>query len=109
MKTRKEFEEVLLERAMKDESFRKRLMENPKKAVEEEFGIKLPDDITLNVREENPDEVFLILPKAGEALPSDDLSDEELNGLAAAGDTLTATLNRECLLRELSIYKCVNH
>ncbi len=39
---RKQLEEIIIYKAMKDEAFRKNLLENPKTAIEEETGIKIP-------------------------------------------------------------------
>jgi hypothetical protein len=59
---RKALEEKLIERSLKDENFRKTLIENPRAALEEELGVKLPQNIMVNVVEEKENEVFFILP-----------------------------------------------
>ena len=63
---------------MKDESFRKNLLENPKAAIEEETGIKLPEAINLTVVEEDSATFFLVLPPKINPETEDELSEAEL-------------------------------
>ena len=39
---RREMERRLIERSLQDESFRQRLLENPKAVVEKKLGVRLP-------------------------------------------------------------------
>lgn len=67
MEQRQKIEELLIERAMKEEAFRKRLLENPGEVLEELTGTKLPDSVTFQVLEETPTTSYLIIPeKPGE-------------------------------------------
>ncbi len=75
---RKQLEENLIAKAMKDEVFRKNLLENPKAAIEEETGIKLPESINLKVVEENPSNFYLVLPPKIKPETEDELSEAEL-------------------------------
>ena len=59
---RKALEEKLIERSLKDEKFRKTLIENPKAAMEEELGVKLPQNLVIKILEEKENEVFFVLP-----------------------------------------------
>ena len=77
-KQRKLLEEQLVAKAMKDEAFRKNLLENPKAAIEEETGIKLPEAINLKVLEENPSTFYLILPLKINPENEDELTEAEL-------------------------------
>ena len=77
-KQRKQLEEKLIAKAMKDENFRKNLLENPQAAIEEETGIKLPEAINLKVVEENPSTFYLILPPKINSETEDELSEAEL-------------------------------
>jgi hypothetical protein len=62
MKQRKQFEQQIIGKAMKDPDFRKKLVEDPKTAFEEETGMMIPEGITVNVMEEEPGTVYLVLP-----------------------------------------------
>jgi hypothetical protein len=85
-KQRKQLEEKLIARAMKDEAFRKTLLENPKAAIEEETGIKIPDAINLKVVEENPSTFYLILPPKINPEAEDELSEAELEMVSGGYD-----------------------
>ena len=43
--SRAEMERRLVERSMEDESFRQRLLEDPRAAVEQELGTQLPEGV----------------------------------------------------------------
>jgi len=77
-KQRKQLEEKLIAKAMKDETFRKILLENPKAAIEEETGIKLPEAINLKVVEEDAATFYLVLPPKINPEKEDELSEAEL-------------------------------
>lgn len=79
---RKQLEERLIEKAMKDETFRKQLLENPRGIVEQETGITLPEKISIRVVQEKPDEVFLVLPAIIQGTSGEDeLSEAELTNV----------------------------
>ena len=86
-KQRKQLEEKLIAKAMKDETFRKNLLENPKAAIEEETGIKLPESINLKVVEENPSTFYLILPPKINPETEDELSEAELEMVSGGYNT----------------------
>ncbi len=46
---RAEMERRLIQRSLEDESFRQRLLEGPKAAVEQELGSRLPESIEVRV------------------------------------------------------------
>ena len=85
-KQRKLFEDQLIAKAMKDEAFRKNLLENPKAAIEEETGIKLPESINLKVVEENPSNFYLVLPPKINPETEDELSQAELEMVSGGYD-----------------------
>ena len=63
----------------KDEALKARFMSDPK-AVLTERGIKVPDDIDLNVVENSDNTVHITMPKAPSG--ATELSDEELTSAA---------------------------
>jgi len=77
-KQRKQLEEKLIAKAMKDEAFRKHLLENPKAALEAETGIKIPEALNLKVVEEDPASFYLVLPPKINPETEDELSEAEL-------------------------------
>ena len=54
--------ERLIEKAAGDETFRARLLAEPKETVQDELGIKAPEGFTLKVYEETADTAHLVLP-----------------------------------------------
>jgi hypothetical protein len=66
---RRHWEDVLQQMAREDDSFREALKSDPKKAIEDKIGAPLPGHIEVNVVEETPTSVYVVLPmdSAGEA------------------------------------------
>ncbi len=52
----------VIQKAWADSDFRARLLADPKTALRDTFGIEMPDDLRLNVVEENPKEFYLVIP-----------------------------------------------
>ena len=82
MNQRQQFEQQLIEKAMKDESFRKQLIENPGAAIEAVLERKIPESIKINVLEEDANTVYLILPQVSNQNSEMELTDAELNAVA---------------------------
>ena len=70
--------ERLLAKATEDETFRARLLADPKAAVQDELGLTVPSGFTIKVHEEAVDTSHLVLP------PLAGLDEAEL-ALAAGG------------------------
>jgi hypothetical protein len=83
------FREIIA-RAWKDESFKQRLLSDPKKVLGE-AGITLPSNARVNVHVDTADTMNFVLPRN----PSEsELTDEALNGVAGGsggGDTCFQT------------------
>jgi hypothetical protein len=87
---RTEMERRLIEKSLQDDVFRQRLIENPKAAVEQELGTKLPEDVRVVTVEETQDTIYLVLPgapRAGREGEDSELSDQELEAVAGGWDT----------------------
>ena len=59
---RVEVERRLIEKSLQDDAFRQRLLEDPKGAVEQELGTRLPEDVRVVTVEESTDTIYLVLP-----------------------------------------------
>ena len=80
---RQEMERRLIEKSVEDESFRQRLIEDPKGAVEQELGTRLPEEVRVVSVEETADTIYLVLPSTPMAGSEDRaLSDQELESVA---------------------------
>ena len=79
--TRAEIERTLVQRSLQDEDFRRRLLDDPKAAVEQELGKRLPEGVEVRV-EETTETIYLVLPGASPVGEGGELSDEELQSVA---------------------------
>jgi hypothetical protein len=80
-------ERRLVEKSLEDDAFRQRLVEDPKGAVEQELGTRLPEEVRVVVVEETADPIYLVLsgtPVAGRG--GEGLSDRELESVAGGDD-----------------------
>jgi hypothetical protein len=77
MKSRQE----IMARAADDPQFRAQLKSDPKGTLERELGGSMPGDVRINVLEETPEQVYLVLPTPG----SKELNADELAGVAGGG------------------------
>ena len=88
---RADMERRLIEKSLEDESFRRRLIEDPKAAVEQELGTQLPEEVRVVAVEETADTIYLVLPSTptagGEGA---ELSDQQLESVAGGWDPDTA-------------------
>jgi len=68
-----ELQQEVVKRAMKDESFREKLLKDPKGTIDKEFGLKLPDDFTIKTLEEDALTMTLFVPPIQGELSGKDL------------------------------------
>ena len=85
---RKSAEAQLIARAQKDPAFRQELVNDPKGVFARELGLSMPDTIGVQVLEERPDQVYLVLPPAPASIGTE-LSDADLEVVAGgwSGDS----------------------
>ena len=84
---RAEMERRLIEKSLQDESFRRRLLEDPKGAVEQELGSRLPEGVRVETVEETAETIYLVLPSTSMAsAEGEELSDRELESVAGGWD-----------------------
>lgn len=91
---RKSFEAELVEKALKDDDFRKHLINDPKAALEKEWGVCLPDDMAIHVHQEKRNELHVVLPTAAAA--SDELKSEEMQPVILSSWGHFASCTLEC-------------
>ena len=58
MKRRQELEQKLIEKVIKDEAFKKKLIENPKEALKNEFGVNFPESFEIKIIEEEAKKIY---------------------------------------------------
>jgi hypothetical protein len=80
---RAEIERRLIEKSIEDDAFRQRLIEDPKGAVEQESGRRLPEGVRVVTVEETSDTIYLVLPATPMAgAEGGELSDQQLESVA---------------------------
>ncbi|MBD3918378.1 NHLP leader peptide family RiPP precursor [Paenibacillus sp. PR3] len=57
-----ELQQQIIEKAWSDESFKAKLLADPKAALKEAFNLTLPEDVELVVIEETPSKLALVIP-----------------------------------------------
>lgn len=67
-------------KAWKDPKFLAELKRDPKGVLKKEFGVDLPGGVSIEVREETPQKLYLVLPPVPEV--AGQLSDEQLEAVA---------------------------
>lgn len=80
-RTRKDIETQLIAKAWKDEAYKQQLLNNSKAVIEQEFGVQLPDEVNVQVLEENPTSLYFVLPMRPD-LSRSELSEEQLEAIA---------------------------
>jgi hypothetical protein len=80
----KDLEALLISKAMADEAFKRELISNPKAVIAREIGQELPEDVEIEVLEPTPKKLYLVLPLKveSEEIPTEELSDKELEAVA---------------------------
>jgi hypothetical protein len=72
---RRQAETKIISKALTDGKFKDELKANPRAVLERELSVKLPGNLKINVVEEAPDSVYLVLPHSG---GGQELSEAEL-------------------------------
>jgi Nitrile hydratase, alpha chain len=81
--SRAEMERRLIEKSLQDKDFRQRLLDDPKGAIEQEMGTRVPEGFEVRVVEESADSIYLVLPSASPLVgEGGELSDEALESVA---------------------------
>jgi hypothetical protein len=74
-------------RAWSDETYKQRLLSDPKAALAE-AGLPIPPNLTVQVHEATPTQFHLVLPPPPRGRDGDKLSESELDQVAGGNDTM---------------------
>ncbi len=74
-----EWQRQLVARASEDDAFRAQLVADPNSAIKQEFGVEVPNNITVQVHENDGSVLHLALPPS----PNVELDEERLEAIAA--------------------------
>lgn len=75
-------QDQIMERATKDESFRQQVLSNPKQVLADEYGVNIPTNVNIQVLEDTPSSLYIVLPPKAQVGGMQELSDEELEAVA---------------------------
>lgn len=84
--TRREIEDYLVERALIEPAFRRRLLAEPEVLLRE-LGLPVGEGVTVRVFEEEPKTFFLVLPRVLQEV--EDLEDGDLDHVSGGLDSST--------------------
>jgi hypothetical protein len=78
-----QIQERIIAKAIEDSTYKQRLLNDPKAVLEEELGEKLPADLKIQVLQQSPKNLYLLLPIDIDELVRDGmLSESELESVA---------------------------
>ncbi|GAA6614331.1 NHLP leader peptide family RiPP precursor [Scytonema sp. NUACC26] len=84
--TRHEFESDLIAKAWKDQAFKQELIQNPKAVYAKELQQELPETLQIQVLEETPSTLYLVIPQNPmNTHITEELSEEALESVAGGG------------------------
>ncbi|GLX66265.1 NHLP leader peptide family RiPP precursor [Paenibacillus glycanilyticus] len=52
----------IIQKAWEDDAFKQQLLQDPKAAIKDAFGVEIPDNIEVTAVEETPDHAYLVIP-----------------------------------------------
>ena len=84
--SRAEVQRSIVQRSLQDESFRQRLLEDPRATMEQELGVRLPAEVQVQAVEETAETIYLVLPSTSPVGQGSELSEQELGAVAGGGD-----------------------
>jgi hypothetical protein len=86
--SRAEIERRLIQRSMEDDSFRQKLLDDPKGALEQELGDRLPEGVEVRAVQESADTIYLVLPSTSAVGDEGgEIPDEALDAVAGGEPT----------------------
>ena len=74
----------IVDKAVKDEAFRERLLKDSRAAIKEEFGLELSEGVTVRVHQNSPSILNIVLPAPVDSSRDRSLTEQELE-LVAGG------------------------
>jgi hypothetical protein len=72
--------DLIVEKAMRDQSFRKSLLANPQTSLESFLSVKLPQGVNVKVVEETLNTIYVVLPAQKTDLGLDEIGLDEVSG-----------------------------
>jgi hypothetical protein len=88
-----DIEQLIVNKAMENKAFKQELLSNPKAAIAKELNTELPAEIEIEVVQQTPQKLYLVLPLDVEQQEvfKDELSEEQLEAVAGGATPAVAT------------------
>ena len=83
---------TVVAKAMKDAGFRELLLKNPKAAIQKELGIELPQEVSVQVHQNSPTVIHLVLPQPLDLSSERGLSEADLAQVVGGATTTKPVL-----------------
>lgn len=90
LKQRQELEAQFIAKAWESENFKQELISNPKAIFAKVLGSPLPENVQIEVLEENSITYYLVIPNKPEVV--EELSDEALDAVAGGARSITTCI-----------------
>jgi len=82
---RQTLEQQIIEKAMKDDAFRKQLLQDPNTAFEREAGITLPASFKIVALQEDQHNLYFVLPMLHDEAGEVELTEADLANVSGGG------------------------
>jgi hypothetical protein len=79
-------------KAKEDPAFKQLLLTNPKAAIEREIGQSLPSGLEIEVVQQTPNKLYMVLPLEKDQIQTQELSERELESVSG-GATFSVTVS----------------
>lgn len=86
-----DIEAQTIAKAREDVAFKEQLLSNPKTTIEQELGQPLPAGMEIEVVQQTPNKLYMVLPLEQDQLQNQELAEKELEAVAGGG-TLAITI-----------------
>ena len=111
---RHEFQDFIVKKAWEDPEFKKRLLADPRAVISEELGkiqdgVSIPDNIAVDVVEETPNQICIVLPVNPADLTGAAISEDDLAKVAGGETTSTTTASVTTVSTALDVVQVIDN
>ena len=83
--TRSEIEAKIITKAWQDETFKQELLNKPEAVLSQEVGHSIPEGVEIQILEETPGTIYMVLPMKPAIAEEGELTPEQLESVAGGG------------------------
>jgi hypothetical protein len=89
-------ESTVVKKAWLNPAYKQELLHNPKKVIQEEANVFVPDNVTINTFEENLNKLHVVIPMEAREAEDRELDDMELEAVAGGANKDYGTGTSDC-------------